>query len=136
MKPFENSFFWMKITKLMKKKTLLQVNMMVHLVPVFINHHATRISHSLLTLKSLVGGKFDLLLPLPVIFPKIYLPERGWNCGFFVTINVIISHFFPENFIEIPEVVQGYEYFFINVNYFHQFFGFFWHFLVTKKLMT
>ena len=25
---------------------------------------------------------------------------------FFVTFNIIISHFFPENFIEIPQVVQ------------------------------
>ena len=107
----------MKITKLMKKKTLLQVNMMVHLVLVFINHHAPRISHSLLTLKSLVGGKFDLLPPCD--FSKNVSSRERVKLWVFVTINVIISHFFPENFIEIPQVVQGYEYFFINVNYFH-----------------
>ena len=40
--------------------------------------------------------------PPPVVFLKIYLLKRG----FFVTFNFIISHNFPENFIEIPQVVQ------------------------------
>ena len=40
-----------------------------------------------------------------VVFPKMYLLERGWSAGFFVTFN-IISHIFPENFTEVPQVVQ------------------------------
>ena len=31
--------------------------------------------------------------------------QRQRPC-FFVTFNIIISHVFPENFIEIPQVVQ------------------------------
>ena len=52
----------------------------------------------------------------------------------FLTFNIIITHIFPENFIEIREVVQ--KVFFFDINYFSQFFRFFSHFLVTKKLMT
>ena len=36
---------------------------------------------------------------------KMYLLKRGGNC-FFVTFNIIISHIFPENFIDIPQIVQ------------------------------
>ena len=41
-----------------------------------------------------------------VVFPKIYLPRRGWNPVFFVTFSITISRTFPENCIEIPQVVQ------------------------------
>ena len=41
-----------------------------------------------------------------MVFRKQYLLKRGWNTGFFVTFNIIIRHIFPENFIEIPQVVQ------------------------------
>ena len=61
-----------------------------------------------LTLKG--GSQFDLS---PVAFRKIHPPERErererervkpWFC---VTFNIIISHIFSENLIEIPEVVQ------------------------------
>ena len=58
---------------------------------------------------------------------------------FFVTFNIIISHIFPGNFIEIPQVVQkicrislSISAIFIN---FYRFFRFFWRFLVTEKLM-
>ena len=32
--------------------------------------------------------------------------EEGLKPRFFVTFNIIIRHIFPENFIEIPQVVQ------------------------------
>ena len=32
--------------------------------------------------------------------------EKERSLGLFMTFNIIISHIFPENFIEIPEVVQ------------------------------
>ena len=51
---------------------------------------------------------------------------------FFVTFNIIISHFFLENFIEIPEVVQ--KIFSININYIHQFWEFFDISLLQSKL--
>ena len=54
-----------------------------------------------LTLKKLGGGRGINLTPLPVIFPKIRV--KSW---FFVTYNIIISHIFAENFIEMPQVVQ------------------------------
>ena len=47
-----------------------------------------------LTLKRLGEEKGVNLTP-PVVFPKM-----------FVTFNIIISHVFPENFIEIPLVVK------------------------------
>ena len=43
------------------------------------------------------GGQFD---PLPVVFPKMCFLERVKLC-FFVTLNIIISCIFPENFINI-----------------------------------
>ena len=48
-------------------------------------------------------GQID---PPPVVFQKMYLLKRGWNPGFFGTVNIILKHIFPENFIEFPEVVQ------------------------------
>ena len=40
------------------------------------------------------GGAEELILPPPVVWPPL--------CGF----NVIISHTFPKNLIQIPQVVQ------------------------------
>ena len=56
----------------------------------------------LLTLKQQGGGN----LTPPVVFPKMYPSKERLNPWFFMTINIIISHIFPENFIEIPQVVQ------------------------------
>ena len=39
-----------------------------------------------------------------VVFPKMYLLVRGWSPGFLWLI--IISHIFPENLIEFPQVLQ------------------------------
>ena len=57
-----------------------------------------------LTLKRLGGGgQFDPPSVFPSGFSKnVSSKERV----FFVTFNIIISHIFPENFIEIPQVVQ------------------------------
>ena len=48
---------------------------------------------------------------------------------FFVTFNIIISHIFPENFIEILEVVQKIRKIYLSILAifinFHQFLGFF-----------
>ena len=85
--------------------------------------------------------------PTPVVFPKIHLLKRGWNLGFFLTFNIIISHIFPEIqercdlwwycecFIEVHQVVM--KTFSVNISYFQyfsSFFFFFLHFLVTRKL--
>ena len=49
------------------------------------------------------GGQFD---PLPCGFSKnVSSKERVKPC-LFVTFNIITSHIFPENFIQIPQVVQ------------------------------
>ena len=62
--------------------------------------------------------------------------EREKPC-FFVTFNIIRSHIFHEDFTEISSSCsKDMKTFFFNINYFHRFFGFFWHFLVAKKLMT
>ena len=52
-------------------------------------------------------GKCDLFgnLTSPVIFPKIHSTERVKPC-FFVTFDIILSHIFPENLIEISQVSQ------------------------------
>ena len=47
-------------------------------------------------------GQFDT----PCGFSKNVLSKGGVKPCFFVTFNIIISHIFPENFIEIPQVVQ------------------------------
>ena len=58
----------------------------------------------------------------------------------FVTLNVIISHTFSKNFIAIFLVVQKLRRLSLSILAifidFYQFSGFFYHFRVTKKLMT
>ena len=77
---------------------------------------------------------FILQFDLPCGFSKkMYLLKRGWNPGFLI----IISHIFPENFTEIPQVFQKtWRLSLLTLAIFidfHRFFNFFWHFLVTKK---
>ena len=57
-----------------------------------------------LTLKRLVGGGVNLT-PRYGFSKNLSAKERVKPC-FFVTFDIIISHIFPENFIEIPQVVQ------------------------------
>ena len=45
--------------------------------------------------------------PPPCGFPKNVSSKVRVNPCFFVTFNTIISHIFPENFIEIPQVIQN-----------------------------
>ena len=55
----------------------------------------------------------------------MYLLKRGLNLffSFFVTFNIIISHIFPENSIEVPRVVcsEDVKNFSVNISYFHRF---------------
>ena len=45
-------------------------------------------------------------LTSPVVFLENVSAKEIVNSWFFVTFNIIISHIFPENSIEIPQVVQ------------------------------
>ena len=91
-----------------------------------------------LTLKRLskVGGV--KLTPLPCSFSKIVSSKDRVKPWFFVTFNIIISHIFPENFIEITQVVQkiwGISLTILaNFHRFASIFWIFWNFLVSKKL--
>ena len=51
---------------------------------------------------------------------------KAW---FFVTFDITISHIFPENFIEIPQVMKNFS---VNISYFY--FGFFDIFLLERNL--
>ena len=55
-----------------------------------------------LTVKRLGGVN----LTLPCRFSKNLSSKERVKLCFFVTFNIIISHAFPRNFIEIPQVVQ------------------------------
>ena len=58
---------------------------------------------------------------------------------YFLWLLILSWHIFPENFIEISQGVQKIWRMFLNIGYFCQFssiFWIFWHFFVTKKLMT
>ena len=55
-----------------------------------------------LTLKELERGQFDS----PSYGFSKYISSKEKVKPFFVTFNIIITHIFPENFIEIPPVVQ------------------------------
>ena len=78
----------------------------------------------MLTLKRL-GGQIDL----PCGFSKNVFSKGRVTLWFFVTFNIIISHIFPENFIEIPQVVQKIWKISLSILAifieFHQFFGLF-----------
>ena len=50
------------------------------------------------------GGQF-YPNPPPCGFPKNVSSKERAKLWYFVTYNIIISHIFPENFIEIPQFV-------------------------------
>ena len=83
--------------------------------------------------------RVDKIDPEPVVLWNIYLLRRGeWNLGFFMIFNIIISHIFSENFIEISQVVQklwriSLSILDIFIN-FHQFSGFFLYFFYISLL--
>ena len=62
------------------------------------------VRHSL-TLKRL-GGQIASPAPAPCCFSKNASSKERVKPRFFGTFNIIISHIFPENFIEILQVVQ------------------------------
>ena len=51
-------------------------------------------------------GQFDCLPPLHCDSFKNFLSREKVKPWFFVNLNIIISHIFPDNFIVIPQVVQ------------------------------
>ena len=63
----------------------------------------------------------------------VFGKEKGWSLVFLL---LILSHIFPENFIEVPQVVQKIWKFSCSILTFAPLSRVFWHFLVTKKLMT
>ena len=55
----------------------------------------------------MAGGRVNLTPPLPSCgFSKNISSKERMKPWFFVAVNIIISHIFPENFMEVPEVVQ------------------------------
>ena len=56
--------------------------------------------------KAAGGEGGSLWPPNPCGFSKNVSSKDGVKPWFFVTFNIFISHIFPENFIEIPQVVQ------------------------------
>ena len=74
-------------------------------------------------------------------FSKNVSSKERVKLWFFVTFNIIISHIFPENFIEITtQVVQKIWRICLtilaNFHWFASIFWIFWHFFVMEKLMT
>ena len=98
----------------------------------------TLLRHQLLNPKTAWGSHSPLHHPCG--FSKIVPSKQRMKLWFFVTFNIISRHIFPENFIELPQVVQKiWRNSLSIVANFHQFSSFswiFWHYLVTKKLMT
>ena len=76
----------------------------------------------------------------PCGFSKIISSKERVKLWFSVTFNIILKDIFSENFIEFPQVVQKIWRNSLSVlANFHQLssiFLIFWHYLVTKKLMT
>ena len=60
-----------------------------------------------LTLKLLGQGGQFAPPPFPGGFSKYVSSKERAKAWFFVTFDTIISHIFPETFIEIPQVVQN-----------------------------
>ena len=82
---------------------------------------------------------FNPNLTPPVVFRKMYHLNGGWSLGF-LWLLIILRHIFSENFIGFPEVVEKILRNSVSIlANFHQIlsiFWIFWHYLVTKKLMT
>ena len=89
----------------MSKKTLLISNPLSKDVKIL-----WVIDSSWLTQES-PAWKTDWFLEMSLIAFSPYLSKNGSSSErvkprFLVTFNIIINHFFPENFIEIPQLVQ------------------------------
>ena len=86
-----------------------------------------------LTLKRLEGG-FNLIPPRG--FSRNVFFRETVKPWFLVTFNIIISDIFPENSIVIPQVDQKLWRSSSSIFAILSIFRIFWHFLVSKKLMT
>ena len=86
------------------------------------------ISHRVIEIFLILKRLGNSLAPSVVFFKDVSAKETV-NSWFFVTFNIIISHIIPENFIEIPQVVQKIWRLsltkFASFIDFYQFFGFF-----------
>ena len=71
-----------------------------------------------------------------VIFRKMHLQEWGSSPGFLWLLILLSVASFLKISLKFLKSFGRYEDFLCQHNYFYQFFGFFWHFLVTKKLLT
>ena len=72
-----------------------------------------------------------MVWPSPCGFSKNVSSKERVKPWFFVTFSIIMSHIFPQNFIEIPPVI--WELWRISLSIY---FPDFLHFLVSKKLMA
>ena len=124
---------WMQVY-LQWRRTKVQRWMVAELESLNINKHSTPTEQLLtsllkLTLKRLGGGGGrEVQFDHPCGFSKNVSSKETVKPWFFVTFNIIIRHIFPENFIEIPLVVQrlwgiSLSVLAIFIN-FYQFFGF------------
>ena len=102
---------------------------------IFFNNTLKYYDSQALTLKRLEGrgggGHFDLLCG----FSRNLCFREGVKPWYFVTFN-FLSWKFYWNSSSRSEVMKNYS---VNISFFHQFsaiFWIFWHFLITKKLMT
>ena len=69
--------------------------------------------------KTAGGGQFD---PPPCCFSKNESSKEKVKPCFFVTFNIIISHIFPEHFIENSSSrSEDMKNFSVNISYFHRF---------------
>ena len=93
-----------------------------------------------LTLKRLGEGGGSIWPLTPCGFSENVSSKERVKPWFFVTFSVILRHIFPENFIEFSLVVQKIWTISLPILaifiHFHRFFWIFWHYLVTKKLMS
>ena len=85
--------------------------------------------------KCLSNSKLSLTLKLlGIIFCKDVSPKERVKPCFFLAFNIAISYIFSKNFSWIPPVVPKiWIWIFLSI---FIIFCIFWHFLVTKKLMT
>ena len=77
--------------------------------------------------------------PPPVVFRKLYLLNRGWNPGFLWLLILSQNTCFLKISLNSLSRSEDMKKFPVSISYFRQFssiFQIFWHYLLTKKLMT
>ena len=116
---------WSKVSNCQIEKLLQEILITLKLVTVSC---FSKDAGLLLTLKRPDGGR-SIWLHFLWFFKKCTFQRE-------CTFDIIISHIFSENFIEIPQIVQKIRRFSCSIRTISSIFWIFWHFLVTKKLMT